>query len=281
MNPVCKLIAIDLDGTLLNHEGVVSAKVAQAVAEAVKRGVHVIPASGRSYRGVVDVARFIGADYAIAQHGALVRRVADHATVHSELIPIPQALRIAAAIKEMGLEPFIAVDGYPDAAEYLFLEEPRQAGTRELISISDFKWEIVGRDKPIPHPGATQVGALAAEEPVARARDCLAETFGAAYTYMALKSPRFTSWFIDVINCRATKAHAVEALAGMLAVAMENTAAVGDDVNDLEMLRAAGTAVAMGNAHEEILAAADFVVSANDCDGAAEAVMMLLGDKSR
>ena len=279
MNPSCKLIAIDLDGTLLNHEGVVSKRVAEALRRAAAAGVQVVPASGRSYRGVVDVAKAIGADFAIAQHGALVRRVADHSTVHSNLIPIAEALEIASALDATGLEPFIAVDGYPDDAEYLFLRHPAQAGTRELLAKSDFKWEVVTPGEPLPHAGATQVGALAEKERVSRARDVLEERFGGAFTYMVLTSRRFEAWFVDVISNRATKAHALEALAGMLGIGMDSTAAVGDDINDLEMLRAAGVAVAMGNACAQVRDAADFLVSGNDRDGAAEAIDALVAGR--
>lgn len=274
-----KLIAIDLDGTLLNHEGAVSKRVAEALRKAAAEGVHVVPASGRSYRGVVDVAKAIGADFAIAQHGALVRRVADNATVHSSLIPIADAVEIASALDAIGLEPFIAVDAYPDGAEYLLLGEPEGPGMRELVSIADFNWEVIEAGDRPAHDGATQVGSLAQRERVSAARDLIEGRFGGAYTYMVLTSPRFRSWFVDIISNEATKAHAVEALAGMLGIAMDQTAAIGDDVNDLEMLLAAGVGVAMGDAPEEVKRAADFVVGTNTADGAAEAIEALVAGR--
>ncbi len=280
MSARIKLIAIDLDGTLLNGEGRVSAAVRQAVRRAVDMGVHVVVASGRHHSGCVDVATELGgADYVISQHGALVKRLEGHETVCNTLIAGEDAIEIARTLREEGFEPFIGVDGYSRGVEYLFYGgEPRQESTKELFAEEHFL-ETLAPGEAMPYDGATQVGALASRERCREGEEMLRRRFGERFVYMVLKSPRYRSTFLDVISPGAGKGKALLALAERLNIRPGETAAVGDDINDLDMLDAAGVGVAMGNASARVKAAADIVVASNEADGAAEAIEMLLAGR--
>ena len=114
------------------------------------------------------------------------------------------------------------------------------------------------------------------EERCRSAEALLRRRFGEKFHYMVLKSPRYTRWFLDIISPASGKGKTLMELAGLLNVQRDETAAVGDDVNDIDMFHAAGVSVAMGNATQAVQDAADFVAPTNDQDGAAEAIMGLL-----
>jgi Cof subfamily protein (haloacid dehalogenase superfamily) len=276
----CRLIAIDIDGTLLSPDNTVSPGVAAAVERAHNEGVTIVCASGRGYRETADVARHLhGAEYAIAQHGALVKRLDGDETIFSALIPAQVVLEMARVLRENSFESFIAVDGYAEGVDYLISgKAPFAETTRELLFLRDGYWREFQDLSSLPYPGASQVGVLDTRERCLAARKIIAARFGDAYEYMILKSPRYVGWFFDIISRGAGKGVALLELAHRLNVKQEETAAIGDDINDLDMFEKAGVAFAMGNASKPIQAAADHVVATNAEDGAAEAIRRLLED---
>ncbi len=270
----CRLIAVDLDGTLLDPAGSVSPAVAAAVSRAAQAGVTVAVATGRRHRSALAVARRVGACvYLIIQHGALIKRSDDDSTVWSALIDGRLGVQAADFMAAEGLEPLLFVDACErDLDFYLYGKDaPHGAGTREFLAASQGFVRALPRGTP-PEEPVTEVLSLGERDELADVRDKFTARFGDALTTYLLKSPRYEHFFLEAMSPRAGKGRALLELAGMLGVSRCETAAIGDDLNDLDMFAAAGVAVAMGNATERVKRAADFVVGTNACDGAAEAI---------
>ncbi|MHC4712192.1 MAG: HAD family hydrolase [Planctomycetota bacterium] len=279
MKPFFRLIAIDLDGTLLDPAGAVSPKVAAAVARAAEAGVTVALATGRRHRSTKPVAAQVPASvFAILQHGALIKRTDDDRTVWAAPLDLNTSFEVAAFLSGEGLEPLILVDGYSEGIDFFVYGDrhPRGSGTLEWISASRSSYERVREPSDVPFDGVTEVAVLAACEKAETVFPRLVRRFGKELNCHLLKSPRYEHWFIEVMSAESGKGRALLELARRLGVKREETAAVGDDVNDLDMFEAAAVAVAMGNAPEEVRRAAEFVVAGNDRDGAAEAISRLL-----
>ena len=96
-----------------------------------------------------------------------------------------------------------------------------------------------------------------------------------------IRSPRYRDWMCEIAPAGVTKWSGVLSLAEQFGIAPESICAVGDDVNDLPMIRGAGLGIAMGNATPDVLQAADRVVAAHDDDGIGEVADMLLAGLSQ
>lgn len=96
-----------------------------------------------------------------------------------------------------------------------------------------------------------------------------------------IRSPRYRDWMCEIAPAGVTKWSGVLSIAEQLGIAPESICAVGDDVNDLPMIRGAGIGIAMGNATPDVLAAADRIVAAHDDDGIGEVAELLLAGLSQ
>ncbi|MCH4124208.1 MAG: Cof-type HAD-IIB family hydrolase [Levilactobacillus sp.] len=261
-----KLIAIDIDGTLLTSNHKLALSTIDAIKAATASGIKVVLCSGRPLAGVrpyLEMLDLIGDDqYVIAHNGAAVQTttgqplithslslndaqrlvdLADQAPIHYHLIT-PQAIytpnRPASAysIRESHLVnlpiKYLPADQIPDGEDlltFVFIDE--------TAVVDQF-------DTTIPA--------------------ALRQQF-----YVVHTDPHF----IEVLNRHVSKAQALQELAQRLAIDPTDVMAIGDGPNDLPMLQAAGLGVAMGNADAEVQAAADAVTASNDADGVASAIL--------
>ena len=104
----------------------------------------------------------------------------------------------------------------------------------------------------------------------------LAATFPGQLSVHVIRSPRYRDWLCEIAPAGVTKWSGIMAVAREWGLGAAEICAVGDDVNDLPMIRAAGLGVAMGNAVAEVQAAADRVVGTSDASGMADVAELLL-----
>jgi Cof subfamily protein (haloacid dehalogenase superfamily) len=264
-----RLVASDLDGTLLRPDETVSDRTRAALAAAKEAGITVVLVSGRPARSLGPIAGRIGVGgIAICANGAVVWDLdsgvmvdhtplaADLATrlVHSLRQALPGALFAVELERRFGREPGWS-DGRaqtsPEALEADALELIRGPVTKLLVR----------------HP------TLPFEEVAERARRAVGDD--AVVTWAGLR-------LVEISAAGVTKAFALERLCRRLGITAAEVVAVGDMPNDLAMLEWAGTAVAVANAAPEVLAAADEVTAANVDDGVARLLERILaGDRRR
>jgi len=263
-----KLVALDIDGTLLRWvegAGMTHADVAPAVRDAVRRaqdaGAHVVLASGRSPHGMTPVADLLdlhaGPDgeivpvWVVASNGAVVFRYPPLEVVHEETFDARAA--VAAVLEE-----------HPGA---LVGVEERGRGYRVNKPFPD--GELSGEMIPTPleEMVAEPVSRVIIRDPEATAEDfvALAGRLGLHGTDYVVG---WTAW-MDLAPVGVSKASGLQLVCDRLGVSAEDALAIGDGRNDLEMLAWAGRGVAMGQAIEEVKAAADDVTAPVDEDGAA------------
>jgi hypothetical protein len=256
MPATIRLVATDLDGTLLQPDGTVTPRARAALRAARARGLRVVLVTGRPPRGVRPLALTDCVDTAICANGALLYDLAADRLVEQHPIPAAVVRRLACDLRR-------AAPGVVFAAEagLSFWREPayatghpldeRDGGVEDALHFADR-----GLAKLLlRHPRMAQKLLLPLAEAVA-GDDAVITRSG--------------SELIEVSAAGVTKASALERLCAGSGVAAAKVAAIGDMVNDLSMLRWAGRAVAVANAHTDVLAAADEVIGANDADGVAE-----------
>ncbi|MGH9105727.1 MAG: HAD family hydrolase [Acidimicrobiales bacterium] len=256
--PPVRLVATDLDGTLLRPDGTVSERTANAVRAAREAGVHVVPITGRPPRVTWEVAKHAGlGPLGVCSNGAALvdlgsREVIELQTIAAEVCAgLVENLRrdfpgVVFAVEEM--ERLTHEPGFMDPS-WAWSERTRQVGDiAQAVSSSCIKL-IVRR------PGWSAGGLLAA----------LRQGFA--------EKGHMTSSGLDWVEIGApgiSKAYAAERVCDRLGIGVAEVLAVGDNHNDLTVLGWAGRAAAPANAIPEVLAAVQRVIPSNGEDGVAQ-----------
>ncbi len=234
-------LLIDLDGTLIDRKGRMSARVAQAVKDAAQR-VPVAIASGREPDDVSYFARLLGLICPqVADNGARIVDPASGRTVHESPMPAAEARRIVGELEQRGLR-------------YYAVDSGRVARTVQEFS----RWRV------------TVICAHAVERHVC-------ETLIAGLTSELVGAVPSTDagggyWYANFTLAGVSKGSGARYFSEATGAAMPGIVAVGDSHNDLPMFAEAGLAVAMGHAKAEVKSAARAVVGSLKQDGLAEAI---------
>lgn len=256
-----RLIATDLDGTLLNEEKQVSEENRVAVEAAVKKGVMVTIATGRMYCSALPYAKQLGIDVPIITYnGALIRSVSGETWLERPLQREPAAEALS-FIRGRGwhTHSFIGDRLYYQARNEKTDVYEKGAG----ISGEAIGGELFLRTEGILKLLLVMDGEIQADAAV----DELNRRFAGRLT--AVKS---SPTYVEIIQFEVSKAAALETLMDRFGLKKSEVMAIGDSNNDLPMLRAAGFAVAMGNANPAVKKAADAVTESNRKSGVAAAI---------
>lgn len=286
-----KLLALDLDGTLLNSKGRVSAGNAAAVRRAREAGVRVVVATGRGWIECRDALEAIDQrDPIIVASGALTcdgptGRTIDRVTMAGELVS-----RSVAAMHAHGHAALVLKDREAAGYDYLVLggedEHPIDPISRWWFEHLRAEVRFARGLEDDDHPEQTvRVGLCGEASRADVVAGVLQRELGPAALVHNFSSvikedrstgvPRRVS-VVEVCDTRATKWDAVSRLAAGWGIAAEEIVAIGDEINDLSMLAGAGLAIAMANANEAVLKAAHRVTGHHDADGVAEAIGRVL-----
>ena len=263
-----RLIALDLDGTLLNTNKELSPRNAAALERAAAQGVEIVPTTGRFFTGMPEVIQKLPyLHYAITINGAQVYDIARDCAVARTEMPVDLALRI---MEYLDRQP-VVYDCYQENWGYM---------TRDFqLHIDDFTpdphyREMVRRLRtPVPELKAwlkernRGVQKIQLFTPDPELRKKLLKDLAEEFPEAAVTSSVPTN--IEINAADAHKGRALQQLADYLGLDISQTAAFGDGLNDVTMLRQAGLGVAMANAWPEALAAADVVTASCDEDGVA------------
>jgi Cof subfamily protein (haloacid dehalogenase superfamily) len=268
-----QLIALDIDGTLLNSRFLVSERNRSAIAEATRRGIEVALVTGRRYDFAMPVAQQIDSPLTmIVNNGALVRTKQGETLVR-HLLPRDTALRVLQATQP-----------WREATSVVFDRPRANQVMLETIDIEDgirgayYKWNkpFLGESRPLEScltEDPIQVMLSGPVQPMRAAEQALrgvqfVSEFALAVT--AYESKDFS--MIDVLNPRVSKGVALAEWAALRGITREEILAIGDNHNDEEMLTFAGIPVVMENAVPELKTRGWHVTHTNDNDGVAAAI---------
>jgi hypothetical protein len=268
-----RLIALDVDGTLLNSRWEVSPANCAAIAEATRRGIEIALVTGRRYDFALPVAQQIDSPLTmIVNNGALVRTKEGH-TLLRHLLPRETARRVLLAALPWRDATAVVFDR-PKANQVMLetidWEDPTRGGyyTRNREFLAEAKpLETCLDEDPIQVMFTGSVASMREAERALRSVQ-FAEEFALAVTVYEKKD--FS--MIDVIHLAISKGATLAEWAGLRGVAREEILAIGDNHNDLEMLSFAGIPVVMGNGVPELKERGWHVTRSNEEDGVAAAI---------
>ena len=267
-----RLIAIDLDGTMLNQEKRVTEYTKKVLARAGQNGIVIVPSTGRHYYGIPkEVLELEGVRYFLTTNGAAIYDKQEKKYFYEDVMPCAFALRILKELMQYDILIDAFINGYAYRTEadmdYIkklqipeVLKEFIRKSRRGVPSLYHFIEEnhldvhkFTLNFKPDGYGGGVdrdKVFLLAERE---KAVTCVCGGFQN----------------LELTNHTATKGNALLKLGELLGIQREQMMAIGDSGNDYAMLKAAGIGVAMKNAEKEVLEAADFITKSNEEDGVA------------
>ena len=287
-----RLLALDLDGTLLDSRGEISLRNRDAIQAARARGVRVALVTGRRFRDARPLALELGLDVPIISHnGALTKHARTLETVAAKLLPLPAAHKVLGVARREAADAMISDDpqGY-GLLVYDHISEGNQALARYIA----WSRRIVGETAEETVLHVPSLEAYLDHEPIhigfsgtCASVESLIETLrrdvGDGIQILSTMYPQQNFALLDVLHPEASKGAGLAAVAAEYKVPREAVMAVGDNYNDLEMLRYAGTSVVMGNAEESLrtLVEEAHITASNDEDGVALVIEQFILRDSR
>jgi hypothetical protein len=278
--PCYKLVAIDIDGTLLDSRAELRPAARQALRDAVEAGIRVVLCTGRRYRTALPIAQDLDLGLPIICHsGALVKDTATHHTQFANPLGDGDLQALLAALADFGLTPMAYTDSYEQGVDF-FVERdaPLTRYHEDYLAKNEGSFRLVAslrREVPAP---VLQVCTFGELDELRAIRPQLRERLAGRTTCHLLSSAQYLGYFLEFQHGSASKWAALLALTRSCGLSAAEVVAIGDDENDISMLRAAGLGVAMGNAADPVKSAADLVAASNDEDGVARVIEELIRD---
>lgn len=263
--PDIRVIAMDLDGTLVKGSSGITPRVRQAIAAARDSGIEITIATGRMFRSARRFAHDLQVTLPIiCYQGSLVRDPVTGVTHRHDVLPTRPAQAAVTFARQRGLH----VNAYIDDELYMEADTPEG---RFYAASSNVPITFVDDLAAAVTAGSTKLVFVMDEDRVLAAIAEMDGRFGP--TVQATRShPRFA----ELVRRDANKGRALAIVADAAHVAIERTMGIGDNLNDLDLVRAAGIGVAMGDGDPRVLAAADWITGTYEEDGVAQAIERLL-----
>lgn len=265
-----KLIAVDMDGTMLNDQHALTPEVIHAVREAKAAGIKIVLCTGRPLPGVQRYVDQLSlreeGDYIAVFNGALVQETFTSRVI-SQLDMLYEDVR---ELEYLSRELPIAMQYFSEKHIYTPQRDIDKYTVLDAY-LNNIPLRVRTLEEVGPSVALPKVMFVGDKEDIDRTELLLPEKIKARNKIM-----RSTSHFLEFLHPEASKGNAVMDLAARLGIAREEVMCIGDNGNDLSMIEAAGCGVAMGNAIPEIKAAADIITSTNNENGVAEAINNVL-----
>ncbi|MBU3160305.1 sugar-phosphatase [Clostridium frigoris] len=256
-----KLVAIDMDGTLLNSDYQISQANSYAIQQAIDMGVKIVLASGRpliGFKKFLEELDLISKDnYAISYNGSLVQATKGNEIIFKKTLTLDNYKDLYNLSKKLNVNIHALTDTTittPKNSKYTIHESEINNIPIDIIPVEDVS------------TSTSIVKVMFVDEPeiLDRVFENIPKELFNKYTIV-----RSTPFYLEFINKSVNKGVGVVALAEKLNIKQEEIMCIGDAGNDIHMIKYAGLGVAMGNAFPEIKDAADFVTKTNNQDGVA------------
>lgn len=275
MNKQIKLVAIDIDGTLFNNKSEITPKTQEMIRTCIQNGVAIVISTGRPYVGLpVETLANLGVRYAITSNGAAIYELPNKTCIYENCMDWKIAYDILSQLegKELHLDAFIDGDGYSqlNCAERLHRLDMPESNKKYIRATRTFTEHLASYIKEQkPSIQKMLINFYPLSDGTFGHRDEV-EKLLSTYPEITFLSGGYHNF--EFTKAGTTKGSGLLFLCDRLAISPDETMAIGDTQNDLDILRTAAIGVAMGNAHAEVKEIADYVTLSNEEDGVAHAL---------
>lgn len=275
-----RLIAIDLDGTLLNHEGKVSEANKLAIRAAIEAGFIVCFATGRNYYESMGVIDEVGHyDAAVFVGGASVVDTRHGETIHRQLMEETLATEVCGILAKYDLSPIVLQDRETAGVDFLYSQETVPQVVKDWHHRHDARVRHVDDLTTADHSHTMRISTMGPAPLISSAEAALEAKFGERLFDYRVMLGATGAELLEIFDPSVNKWAGIQHVARERGIGREEIVAVGDDFNDIHMIRHAGLGVAMGNARDEIKAMADRVIGSHEHDGLAAFINELIEQK--
>lgn len=262
-----KLVAIDIDGTLLNSKRELTDVVKTTIKKATEQGIKIVLCTGRPLQGVQALLKELDLvsndQYVITYNGSLVQTADGKRTIVEYALDLNQVLWIKEIADELGTF-YHAID----RRSIYTTNQPIGYYTRHESQLVDMPITSVSSSELQQLDTVFQKAMIVDDEKVlSRVIEQLPHALN-EQLYVVKSAP----YYLEILHPLANKGNAVKALAEELGFSLDEVMAIGDNMNDLEMIKVAGIGVAMGNAVNGLKKFADVITKTNDENGVAFAL---------
>ena len=287
-----KLIAIDLDGTLLNSYGLVSEKNKNVLNEAQNKGIEIVLASGRSTNSVKNIANDIGNNkYIICGNGSLIYDLQKEEIIYDKFIEKAKALQIIQICEQNSIyynvytENMVIAKTLSNNVLFYHQENANKPDSKKTkINLVDDIYDYVKNieNENILKFTISDTSSIIFNSIIKKLREIKnIDVLDVAHMSRKIiksgtESVSLEYYYTEITSQNVDKWNAIEWLANKLDIKQEDIMTIGDNINDKLMIENAGMGVAMGNSAPYVKEFADKVVSSNNEDGVAEAVELAM-----
>ena len=270
-----KVIAMDLDGTALNHQKQLTERTRAAIQNAAKSGIQIVVATGRTFSSLApEVLAMPEITCAITSNGAVVNRIPDGAVLLHNY-PNPETVsEIAGMIQGEKIDTEVCTGGQAYIGQSYYDRVLEGKTNRDVQYVKTTR-------HPVPDIYQFLLEHRVAIENINLNFKTLEEKQQWQQRFQKLPGVTPTSSFlfnVELGGAATSKAHALQALLDEWQMTSRQVMAFGDSENDLGMIQLAGIGVAMANGMEEVRQAADLLAESNEEDGVAKIIEQLIGD---
>lgn len=276
-----KIIALDLDGTLLSSTGTVTPFTKEQILLAAGKGIVTVISTGRPFAGIpFQIAAELGIEYAITANGAGIYQIADKKCLYEDGISAQRAAEICTALRRLHLhmDVFINGDAYTQCLTFDIIRKSRilpESVKKYILStryqVKDLSSYILENNLALQKATLTfeqdENGTFVDREAARKlllSRSDLNVVCGGYYN-------------LEFTKANVSKGAGLRFLCDYLNIPPESSMVCGDSENDLDILKAAGLSVAMENAPEQIKSVCDFVTASCNDDGVGHAIAKFIG----
>ena len=265
-----KLIALDLDGTTLNNDRVISERNRNALQQAAEKGVNIVIATGRPFSALPeDVFEIPAIRYVLTSNGASITDLKEDKTFYKNCLSPLAVEKSVELLRQYDyvVECFVKGIAYIDRP---YFEEVKRTGS----SIRNIDYILKTRN-PVDSIYDFMLEHRDEIENININFEDISEKPAMREKLMTLPETTITSSFnhnLEIGGATTSKAEALSQMGKLLGISQAEMMAIGDSPNDMAMMLASGMPVAVGNAEEEVKAIAKYVAPSNHEDGVADAV---------
>ncbi len=276
MHPI-RLIAVDIDGTLLNASFQVSAANLHALRAAHERGIEIAQVTGRRHNFALPIADSLGFSTPLISSNGAITRLSDGTLFHRDLLPAETAREMVCHMSAFRGNTVLTFDR--EGRGGLVVE------TTELLNVAIRRWmeknsEYLDVVRPLEDAVTEAPVQVTFCGEIARMREAQQALMNSGFweriTVLRTQYEERDLCIVDVLNHGCSKGHALRRWAEHRAIGRQQVMAIGDNYNDIEMLEFAGVPVIMANACDELKQNGWMVTLGNNQDGVAHAVEAVL-----
>ncbi|MHC4441408.1 MAG: HAD family hydrolase [Planctomycetota bacterium] len=277
-----RLLAVDVDGTLMDSRNQLPPANRSALHRAHEAGLMVCLCTGRSLTETRPVIGQLGldSDLGIFAFGAIVSELPAGKTLYRTGIANPLTERLITYFQSLGHAVLILYDASEAGFDYHLVRGRRfTQAYQQWLEMSPTRAQEIDHWQPSRHE-PIRLGVIEDPQHIDRTLVALQEEFPPdELKCNAIYAPNYGLHVVECFSPQVSKWYGISQVAQQMGIGDDQIIAIGDDVNDLEMIQHAGLAVAMGNAIEPVKAAAHLHVPTNDQVGVAVAVEKILNNQ--